>query len=330
MNNDKKARLQAMLTGEKADRVPMMLWRHFPGDDLRPTDYAWAVAWFQYQWDCDVVRIAPHNLYTVLDYGLQAHWDGNPWGHYQSVKPVITRSLDWTELRRLDVQRGFFGQQRAALAELNDLLPPDTPRILSLPSPLTQAAYLAGQDRLLRDMRTHPDRLKTGLNVITDNILRFMDSLHGSTLDGLAYEVTLASYHLMNADEFAAFGRPYDLKLLGAVPERWWLNLVHLTGDAPMVRHVADYPAQILAWPDRADDFSLDKGKSVFGGVVCGGMGDLAESMPGEIRNWVYQAVDATFGRHFLLASAGPLSMTTPLANIRAVSNAIEEVATRL
>ncbi|MFP4321063.1 MAG: uroporphyrinogen decarboxylase family protein [Anaerolineales bacterium] len=328
MTNAKVDRLHASLAGEKPDLPPMMIWRHFPGDDLRSTDFAWALASFQRFWDCDVIRVAPHNLYAVLDYGLQAQWDGNAQGLYQPLKPLITRSLNWTELRRLDAQRGMLGQQIDAVQQLHSLLDDPTPIIINIPSPLTQAEQIAGRARLLRDMRTHPDRLKTGLNIITENILRFMDALAPLGLSGIAYDITMASHDILSSAEYADFGRPYDQKLLHALPASWWLTLVHVHGAAPMLREVGDYPAQILCWQDRDAHIALDEGKSFFEGIVCGGIGNqhpMHDGMPGEIRQQVYDALDATFGRHILLSTAQPLLLTTPLSNIRALGVALQE-----
>ena len=37
----------------------------------------------------------------------------------------------------------------------------------------------------------------------------------------------------MSQDEYREFGRPFDLQILGATPDTWWSNMVHLHGQAP-------------------------------------------------------------------------------------------------
>ena len=36
----KRERLEKAIHGEEVDRVPVALWRHWPGDDQRPADLA--------------------------------------------------------------------------------------------------------------------------------------------------------------------------------------------------------------------------------------------------------------------------------------------------
>ena len=37
---NKRERLEAAIAGQSVDRVPVALWRHFPGDDQDPSDLA--------------------------------------------------------------------------------------------------------------------------------------------------------------------------------------------------------------------------------------------------------------------------------------------------
>ena len=43
----KRERLQATIRGKLADRPPVALWRHFPGDDQDPVDLAASTVAFQ-------------------------------------------------------------------------------------------------------------------------------------------------------------------------------------------------------------------------------------------------------------------------------------------
>ena len=51
-----------------------------------------------------------------------------------------------------------------------------------------------------------------------------------------------------------------------------WLNVLHLHGVEVMFKQVVDYPVQVLNWHDRESWPSLDEGKQLFAGAVCGGL----------------------------------------------------------
>ena len=56
---NKRERLEAAIAGQSVDRVPVALWRHFPGDDQDPSDLAAATIAFQRRWDFDFVKVTP-------------------------------------------------------------------------------------------------------------------------------------------------------------------------------------------------------------------------------------------------------------------------------
>src|SRR5262249_51346819 len=147
------------------------------------------------------------------------------------TKRVVYRSLDWTELRSLDPAKGALGRQLESLRLISDgLRNDDAPIIQTIFNPLAQAKYLAGNEVLIRHMRTNPDRVHSALNTITESTLRFIDALKRLPVVGVYYAIQHASYDMMSEGEYEQFGLPYDRKILEALPEKWWLNMLHLHG----------------------------------------------------------------------------------------------------
>lgn len=328
----KRERLERTLIGEKTDRVAVALWRHFPGDDQRAADLAEATLRFQQRWDFDFVKLTPAMSFSVSDYGVQDQWTGLVDGTRRFTRHIIERSLDWTELRRLDPLHGMLGLSLQALSLVKQGLDGETPFLATVYSPLTQAGFLSGRDTLIQHMRTHPDRLKTGLGILTDNTLRYLDALHKIGISGIFYEMEYAAYNVISQDEYAIFGKPYDQKVLEALHRDWWFNLAALNHRAPMVELVSDYPIHALAWHDRDSHITLLKGKSKFEGTVCGGIGRIRPlhlGMPGEIREQALDAIDQCFGRSLILSASAPILLTTPYANIRTVRQVVEDVTKR-
>lgn len=326
---NKRERLENTISGEPVDRVAVALWRHFPGDDQRAADFATATVAFQQMYDWDFVKVTPASSFCVSDYGVQDRWIGSLEGTREYTQRAVERSLDWTMLKVLDPERGALGRQLQTLALLKEAFGEDVPYIQTIFSPLSQAKNIAGPELLLRHMRTDPDRVHTGLRILTENTLRFLDAMRKSGISGIFYAVQHASYDLMSEEEYRTFGRPYDLEILEAA-SRWWFNFMHLHGSAPMFDLVADYPVQALNWHDQETEPNLAIGKSKFAGAVSGGLGrwdPVHNGTPIEIRDRARQAIQLTNGRRFILATGCVVMVTTPMSNLRAVRNAVEDTA---
>ena len=325
----KRERLERAIAGREVDRVPVALWRHWPGDDQRAADLAEATVAFQRRWDFDFVKVSPASSFCITDYGVQDRWVGHLEGTREYIKRAVERSLDWTELRVLDPNRGALARQLDALRMIREALGDDVPIIQTIFSPLAQAKNIAGKERVIKHMRTVPDRLQTGLGIITESTLRFIDAMRQIGISGIFYAVQHASYAVMSEDEYRAFGRPYDLRILEALPESWWLNVMHLHGDAPMFDAVADYPVQVINWHDRETAPPLADGKLKFGGAVSGGLGrwdPMHNGTPVEVREQARRAIEETNGRRFILSTGCVIMTTTPLSNIRAAREVVEAV----
>jgi uroporphyrinogen decarboxylase len=327
MSFSRRDRLEKTIAGETTDRVPVALWRHWPGDDQRPADLVRATLDFQKQWDFDFIKFSPSSSFCITDYGVQDQWVGNIEGTRDYTRRVVLRSLDWTELSTLDPQKGGLGRQLEAVNLLAAEVGDETPFIQTIFSPLAQAKNIVGADQLIRHMRTAPERVKTGLNTITENTLRFIDAMRKSGVAGIFYAIQHATYAKMSQAEYEEFGRPYDLQILNALPSHWWLNMLHLHGPLPMFDLVADYPVQAINWHDQETEPDLAVGKSKFKGAVCGGLGRwdaVHHGTPTAVRQQARQAFALTNNRRFILSTGCVMITTTPQSNIRAVRDIVE------
>lgn len=327
MHLSKRERLEKTIAGEPTDRVPVALWRHWPGDDQRPADLVQACIDFQKKWDFDFIKITPASSYCVADYGVQDEWVGSIEGTRQYTRHVIDRSLHWTELPILDPHKGQLGQQVETIQQMKAALKGDVPFVQTIFNPLSQAKKLAGTDSLLRHIRTKPERFKTGLNIITENTMRYIDALKKSGVSGIFYAIQHASYNELSQAEYEEFGRPYDLQILNTLPGDFWFNMVHLHGTLPIFDVVVDYPVQAINWHDQETAPDLATGKLQFPGAVCGGLGrwdPVHNGTPTSIRQQARQSFELTNNRRLILSTGCVIMTTTPQSNIRAVREAVE------
>lgn len=324
---NKRERLERTIAGEPTDRIPVALWRHFPGDDQRAADLARSTIDFQRAYDWDFIKVTPASSFCLTDFGVQDEWQGSLEGTRVYTKRVIQRSLDWTSLRTLDPARGGLGRQIDCLRLIGEAFGEETPIIQTIFSPLAQAKNLAGRETLLRHIRTAPDRVHSGLAILTETTLRFIDALRRLPIAGIFYAIQHASYDVLSEDEYRQFGLPYDRKILDTLPSRWWFNMVHLHGDAPMFKFAPEYKVQAINWHDRKCEPDLAMGKTLFEGAVCGGLGQwehLHQGTPTTIREAARDAIQQTNGRRFILSTGCVSLITSPLSNLRAVREAVE------
>jgi uroporphyrinogen decarboxylase len=322
----KQERLSKTIAGEPTDRSPAALWRHFPGDDLRAADLAYAVMDYQRAYDWDMIVLLPSSTYAQIDYGIQEVWDGCKDGERIVTRCPIQKSLEWTELRPLDPSRGSLARQIEAARLISEALP-DTPLVLALHSPLDQAQTLAGKEALLKHLRTQSDRLRSGLNILTENLLRFLEALRKLPLAGICLVANSACYSLLSEEEYRTFGLPYDRRILDAAPRRAWLNMLRLGGEIPMIKLMSGLPVQALQWRDKDREPDLTYGKSLAPGAVCGGLSsinDLFAGTPTTVRDAARDALQRTNHRRLILSTGSPLYLATPASNLRAAREAVD------
>jgi len=327
---NKRERIEKTIAGEPVDRLPVGLWRHFPGDDQRAADLAQSIVDYQNTYDWDFIRVMPSANYMVTGYGTQDIWKGAADGTRDISKYIVQRSLDWTEVRTQDALRGDMGKQLESLRLLGNGFPDGkVPVILTVYSPLAQAERLSGRELLLQNLRTHPDRLRTGLNILTESTLRLIEALRRIPVDGIWYVVEHASYHLMTEKEYQEFGGVFDYKILESMPHSWWLNIVEVQGRSPMLHLFGNYRVQGLCWEDRESSVDLSEGMGYFKGAICGGLGrgELQQGTPTTIQAAVRDAVNQTDGgRRLLLTTGGVMPVTTPMSHLRAARHAVQMV----
>jgi uroporphyrinogen decarboxylase len=322
----KQERLMAAIRGEVVDRPPVALWRHFPGDDQRPGDLAAATVAFQRRYDFDFVKVTPASSYCLRDWGVQDRWVGSLEGTREYTSHPVQGPEDWRGLRPLDPAQGTLGAQLRSLQLIADGLAGQAPFIQTIFSPLAQAKNLVGPQRLLVHMRRHPDALRAGLEVIAETTARFVAAARETGIAGVFYAVQHAQYGLLGEEEYAAFGRPYDLRVLEAA-QGLWLNVLHLHGADVMFDLLADYPVQVINWHDRETWPTLAEAQPRFDGAVCGGLQQwdvVVRATPDRVREQAADAIAQTGGRRFILGTGCVTPIVAPTSNIRAAREAVQ------
>jgi uroporphyrinogen decarboxylase len=322
----KRERLTAALSGQAPDRLPIALWRHFPMDDQDPRELATSTVGWQRQYDFDFVKVTPASSFCVRDWGAADAWQGESEGTRAYFKRPIQTPKDWHTLPVLDPRAGALGNQLRCLDYIRAELDPATPVIQTIFNPLAQAKNLAGNEAMLVHLRRAPRALHAGLETITQSTLRFIAAAKQTGIAGIFLAVQHASFALLSEQEYAEFGKPYDLRLLEAVQD-CWLNVVHLHGNHVMFDLLADYPLHVWNWHDRETPPTLAEALPKIKGAVCGGLERDAAMLLGTpelVREKIAEAVRQTGGRRYIIGTGCVTRVTTPLANLRAARAAAD------
>lgn len=317
----KRERLEATIAGEPTDRTPIALWRHWPGDDQDAASLAMAHVKWQQDYDWDLVKVSPASSYCLVDWGVEDRWTGQEEGTRVYTKRVVTEPEGWTALKPLDPTKGMLATQIEALALLREAWGERVPFLATIFSPLAQAKNLAGTERALAHMRSHPDAFLEGLETITESVLRYVEAAEAAGVSGIFYAIQHARYRLMSPTEYKTFGQPYDEEILSAA-SNLWLNMIHLHGnDDVMFDVVADYDTPLLNWHDRDGNVSLQQGMEQFSGGLSGGVSrdTMHTGNPVDVLDQARDAVEQTAGRRLLLGTGCVIMTNTPTRNIRAL-----------
>ncbi len=326
MTLSKRQRLERHIAGEQADRPGVALWRHWPGDDQDATELARSTLDWQQQFDWDFVKVSPDSNFCVEGWGAQSLWQGNQEGNRLYTAHPVRGPEDWLALRPQDPLAGRLGEQIRALSLIGRSLDPDTPFIQTIFSPSSQLKYLAGGDRVLAEMRIHPEGVQHALAVITETTLRFLQAMQPTGVSGIFFAVQLCTPHHLTRQEYQRLVEPYDRQILAAATDLYWFNLLHLHGQDAYFDLAAAYPVQAINWHDRESPPTLAQARGQVATALVGGLRQWETMLRGSPQQVQAEAADAiaqTGGRGFILGTGCVTPVNAPLRNLRAVRQAV-------
>jgi uroporphyrinogen decarboxylase len=317
---DKRRRLEAVIYGEIPDRLPVALWRHWPGDDQDAEALAAAHLKWYHDYDWDLLKVGPDSNYSVADWGVKDQWVGHIEGVRETKYWPVQSIHDWASLKPLDPRKGKLAVQIEALSMVREGAGQDVPILATVFSPLSQAKHIAGKETIASHWRSHPEIFHKALDVITESTIRFVEAALETGIDGIFYAVQHARYPVMSREEFKEFGRNYDLRILETASDLP-VNMLHVHSTDIMFDLVADYPVQLINWHDRESGVNLREGLSQIKGAASGGIDQwtIHQESPHRMLVEAREALEQTGGRRLLLGTGCVVMTTTPLRNLRAL-----------
>jgi uroporphyrinogen decarboxylase len=244
----KMERVSLTIKGEQTDRIPYSFWTHFPGIDLDSQRLAEETYAFYRKLDLDFVKNMSNGMFSIEDWGCDVDFSQVALGGVAKVtKYAVEEASDWLRLGALDIECGALGRELKSLSNLLRLVKGEAPVLVTVFSPLTTAQKLSGA-RLVQDMKTDPDKVKTALDVITASTIRFALRALELGCAGVYFASQMSTYDSLTEAEYREFGVNYDLRVLQAIQPFSWFNVMHVHGNNIMFNAVKDYPVQGISW----------------------------------------------------------------------------------
>ena len=323
----KRERLQACIQGKEVDRPPISFWHHFPTIDHEPEQLAQATLQFQQRYDLDFIKLMPHGLYNVLDWGVKVRHYNNSSRKEGISRYAVHEPDDWERLAPLDPTQGVLGQQLACLEILSAKLKGEVPIVQTIFSPLTSAAKLASGDRLSEHLQNAPQKLHTGLEVITQTSIDFARHCVNRGIDGIFLATQWASYTFLSEKAYHEFGKVYDMRILDSVQADTSFNILHIHGEDIMFDLLVDYPVQAINWYDRGTRPTLGEAVAKYGGCVVGGLDHEHTMLHGtkaQITEQVQEAIQQTRGERLIIGPGCVLDPEVESWRLHAARKAVE------
>ena len=319
----------AAVRGKPVDRPPFAVWRHFYPDENEGAErLARTTIDFTRRHELDLVKYNP-----------RAHYHAEPWGtRYRyggPAKPVIegyavTDSAGWSRIDARGTEEPAFAELLEGLALVRTALP-DTPLVATIFTPLGVLERLAGPERVRADVRAAPDGVLEALHAVAETFAALARACV-QVCDGIFLATTAwAQRAVLDDEEYARFGRPFDLRVLHAVREAP-LNVLHICGAGSRVLELAAYPhVAAISWnthagatPSLAELLARAPGRAAIGGIS-----DEALMAPDDalVRAEVDAGFAQTHGQRWIAAGGCTIPVETPATGIDRARRAVESLS---
>src|SRR5207247_5591222 len=159
-------RVTGALGGQKVDRVPFAVWRHFyPDENEGPAKLAETTIAFTKRHQLDLIKYNPRAHYHAEPWGTRYRYGKD--GHPVLERYAVRKPEDWARIGRKSVREPAFQELLSGMRLVREVLP-DTPLVATIFTPLGVLERLAGAERVLADLRAHTDAVVAALDAVAE------------------------------------------------------------------------------------------------------------------------------------------------------------------
>ncbi|MFL5797720.1 MAG: uroporphyrinogen decarboxylase family protein [Actinomycetota bacterium] len=320
-------RVRAALALERPDRPPAGWWGHTYQDEWFARDLAGVTVRRQREHAWDYVKLQPRACCFAQAFGAEYRPAVEFRDAPAPARPVVSEPGDWDRIPAVGASAPSLREQVDALRLVVGQLGPSVPVIQTLFSPLTVAGYLMGEDKpgAARTLRERPDAVSPALERIGDTLAEFAAESVAAGAAGVFYAISgYASADLMSGEDYERLALPHDRRVMEALPEAAWCNVLHLCGARVHFDLASELPAHAVSWSiHEAGNPPLAEGRDRAGRAAMGGLDHtrtMVEGTPAVVLAQRAAAVESTGGRGVLVAPGCSVPPEAPEPNLRAVT----------
>jgi uroporphyrinogen decarboxylase len=133
--------------------------------------------------------------------------------------------------------------------------------------------------------------------------------------------------NLYSEAEYREFGVPFDRLILDVVRPKTQIIALFASGSGNLFDLVADYPADVINWRERAGGPSLQEAQDRFPGLLMGGINEretLRHGPPAAIRVEIEGALGKSNSRQLIVGSESAPFIDTPPEHFQAAREAVD------
>ena len=229
MTLTKQERVQAALEGETVDRPPISVWRHFYDKETTVQGLVESMLGFQRHHNWDFMKVNPRAQYHVEDWGATFQYPADPTEGPTTLDVPVGSPEQWDQIEPLKATTGVLGEHLKALSDIKNGLAGEAPFIMTVFNPISIVGRLVeSEGTLVEQMRSHPDKVHSALEVVTQTFSSYVSEILNAGADGIFFATTSwATTDLITGEQYAEFGCPYDLRVLDAAKDAWF-NILHV------------------------------------------------------------------------------------------------------
>jgi uroporphyrinogen decarboxylase len=237
--------------------------------------------------------------------------------------PEIRTPADWVKMPHYG--RDFFEGQLQVVEGLVKIVGREAVIVTTLYSPFMCAAHSTSQALLTEHLNREPEKVRRGLEIITDSLLGFVrecvrlgvDGFYASTQGGEAVRFS-------EARVFGEYVKPFDLILMQEASRACQLNILHVCDYHYGYKDLSsflDYPGTIVSCPLKlgTSQLALKEASKLLRRPTMGGLdrkGTLTTGTPEQIRQAVIAVIEQAPPR-FILAADCTVPNETPWENLK-------------
>ena len=321
---NKRERVQAALEGQRVDRVPFTMWRHYYFQAQTAGGLAETTLSFYRQYDPDVIVLAPNPFFIAEGWGADVRSFGTDDMVPYVAGPTIARATDWRYLDSLDVRTSSLSRELEAVRQIRaELGEEEAPLVVPLFSPLTTADILCN-GRIVEDVLSSSNDLRSALSIIATATCEFGLACLDAGANGFMFVTRLASPDRVRARAYRDFGQQFDLQVLSPLKEAG-IRILQFDSENAYFDLANRYPVQAVCWETWRSSPSLSSARRQ---VRCGLMGGLnpmtfSGGSDADVKAQVLDAISQTGGWSLLIAPSGPLPADSRPEVLASVSEAI-------